>query len=148
MEKSFCIIGKNKYLERSRKKVLFLMARPLRPPRASWTHFFVGIFFRVKKKFFFSGPAFTPLPPLSGRATKKKTLFAASLSNWYFFQICIDYSYWVKKKLLIFYFSYITQNRMHFQVLKSVKQERHLQTLQNFNTYRYIFRRKRGMSNS
>ena len=40
---------------------------------------------KIKKKFqktlfFLSGQAFTP-PPLSGRATKKRTFFAASLMN-------------------------------------------------------------------
>ena len=36
----------------------------------------------LKKGFFFlNGPAFTPLPPFSGPATKDELFFAASLIN-------------------------------------------------------------------
>ena len=45
-------------------------------------HIFFLIFFELQKKFLFlSGPAFTPLPLLSGRATNKNNFFAASLTG-------------------------------------------------------------------
>ena len=64
-----------------RIKVLFLVARPVRPyhppPLELSGHIFLGDFFsELQKKFFFvSGQALTPPPPLGGRATKKRTFF-------------------------------------------------------------------------
>ena len=68
------------HLGKPQKKVLLLMAGPLRPypPPAS-----VGNFERWKKKFknlffFLNGPAFT-LPPLNGPAIKRITFFRLPL---------------------------------------------------------------------
>ena len=63
---------------RKKIKVLFLVARPLRPndpppPRAQWPHFWGGIFFRVLKKVFF-------ITSLSGRIAEKTKFFLFSSS--------------------------------------------------------------------
>ena len=58
-----------KHIQESRKKVLFLVVRPVRPPliEHSGQPFFSELFLQVQKMFFFlSGPAFTP-SPLSGK---------------------------------------------------------------------------------
>ena len=94
-------------LKGSCKKVVFLVARPLRPyptPLKLSGHIFYDNFFRASKNFFFlSCQALTPLP-LSRRAT---IFFAASLnnfSNWMY--LCKGYTQqstvcqglWIKKK--------------------------------------------------
>ena len=80
-------------LRESAKKVIFLVARPLRPypppPSLVATFFGGGFFLEFQKKFFLlSGQALSPLPPLTGQESKKKNLFfAASLGMALFMRV-------------------------------------------------------------
>ena len=69
------------------KKVLFLVARPLRPLAPHPLGLVaIGTFFHTLKKVLFSLVAhpFSPHPPLSVPATKKIIFFTASLINRYY----------------------------------------------------------------
>ena len=65
-------------LREAAKKVLFLVARPLRPRAPPLDLVAIETIFLTLNFFFSVAHPFSPPPPLSGPATKKRTLFAAS----------------------------------------------------------------------
>ena len=67
---------------------LLLMARPLRPPLELNGRLNVGTLGKKrfqKSDFFLIGPALYPPPPLDGPAIKRRTFFAASLTNFSYY---------------------------------------------------------------
>ena len=72
-----CIVGKKITYGSRKKKVLFLVARPLRPLTPSPSPYVaIGTFFlTLKKVLFLRSTPVQPPPPFRGPATKKELLF-------------------------------------------------------------------------